>query len=704
MFILLFLLTLKTSFATSLENCKAQYDQLGISHVETTSEREFYYCFGYFHGKDRAWEMDHFKRVALGTTSELYGFSHLKNDLMMRFLDLKSESEKLWANFPEDKKKILESYARGVNAGFKIGRGSVEFKYLNHIPDPWLPQDSLLILLLQSFDQTKKTFLTEYEEQLWLEKHGEKTKQLFDHDLIPWEKTILKMADSKNTTSVDQDVHERSFKMKLWGDFPKFFGEETGSNNWAISKQKSHSGFSMLANDPHLDLKTPMFWYWIHLKSPGIDAIGASLPGIPMMAAGTNGKVAWGLTNSYYNAADLFHISDLTEEDVITFRPWVFVKLGFLKWPFFFKSFERLKSGHRILPLKTKSAEKIVLRWSGFSLKPDDVIPLFDFIHAQNVEKMDHLASKVGVPSWNLVFADAAGEIGYRLLGKVYKQVSKTPFGISTIKKDQLQIENFLAPNERPFIKKPSEGFISTANNRHWPVGATFYGGRSYAQSFRALRIQNQLEEKMDIEKMKSLQCDQFAMDAKFFVNLLQKSLVIPELEGWDFKIHDSSRSLAIYRRLMDLLLGAFDVNEYALYRILLNPDKDQVEVMKKNLKLARDEVKGRTWGELHKVNFPHMSMQTHWKMSPEINGVGDTHSVNPGSAKWNEERGLYEQSSGASMRMIVELKETPVIWLTLPGANRHYSRALGEGHWRNWKECIYTKIDLKISDHNINQ
>src|SRR5690606_32145172 len=100
-------------------------------------------------------------------------------------------------------------------------------------------------------------------------------------------------------------------------------------------------------------------------------------------------------------------------------------------------------------------------------------------------------------------------------------------------------------------------------------------------------------------------------------------------------------------------------------------------------------------WGDFHRVSFPHLSKNEAWKFSPELAGVGDNHSVDPGSSKWDEERGLYEQYSGASMRMIIVMKEEPEIHLSLPGFNRRYSEAqTGVPAWKEWKSCQYSRVE----------
>lgn len=684
---------LSSAYAANFE-CQATYDQMSIPHQETKSQEEAAYCFGFHHGRDRAWEMDYFRRVGEGRNAEVLGFSQLKSDLMMRLLDLPNHAQKLWNQFPPEKKMWIELYAEGVNAGFIEGKNAKEFIDQGYQPEPWKPEHTILVLLLQSFDQTRKTFFRDYEEEKLKAKWKSETTALFDEDHMPWENTILKEGEYPKKEIPTTSMTTIN-PVKLWGEFPFVFGQESGSNNWAISKKKSKTGHAILANDPHLDLKTPMFWYWIHLTTPTNKVIGASVPGVPVIVSGTNGKVAWGLTNSYLNSADVIFGKDIRESDLESIRPTVWIKVWFFKVPFFFKSFERLKTGQRILPLETDQKEKLVLRWSGFSLKPEDIFPMFELYRMQDVGEMNDLLSKVGLPSWNFVFADSKGDIGYRLVGKTYRHQEKIPFGISSKNLVEIQNEEFLMPEERPHVLRPKRQYVHSANNRHWPSDAAFYGGRGYSYSFRAFRIEELLQAKQDADNFKNIQCDRQAVDARFFLPKLQKYLNAPEFQKWDFMVNDNSTVVPIYRRLLDLVFEKWEVNEYALFKLLDHLSEDQIHDLKNFYETAKAETSGRIWGQVLKLNFAHMSKNDGWVFSPELPGVGDTHSVDPGTAKWNPDRKVFEQYSGASMRMIIEMSETPKIQLVLPGLNRHYTEKPETSPWENWRNCNYTELEF---------
>ncbi len=694
--LLVFSLSVFSAQEVSKIDCKATYDDLDIPHQNFTSEEDFYFCFGFHHGADRAWQMDYFRRVTEGKNAEIYGYAHLKNDLMMKLLDLPSEAQKIWKTFSENDKKKLQNYANGVNEGFKIGKNSFEFKDLNYSPENWLPEHSLQVLLLQSFDQTRRTFFRDYQEEQFKENWGNKTADLFNHNDIPWDDSIIKDGEYvKIQTSRNQPLDDSKNIVKLWENFPAIFGEESGSNNWVISKNNSKSGNAFLANDPHLDLKTPMFWYWIHLKSNDHQVLGASLPGVPIVASGTNGKVSWGLTNSYIKTAEALFLDKKESDEITSFWPLVWVRLGGIKLPFFFKRFEKLNNQFRILPLELNSDKKIILKWSGFNLSSEDIVPMFQYYKSLNVSELDNHLKRVGVPSWNFVFADVNGDIGYRVIGKAYKISGEKTWGMKTQSSAEMVKDSFLSENEMPHLLNPQRGHIYTANNRHWPKDAIHSGGRGYSHSFRGFRINEKINVEQDFNSIKDLQCDEQAVDARFLVPAILSKIDVKEFKTWNFDADIFSVAPALYRRFLDLSFSELKVDEYSFYRLLNSSLSQEVLSQLKNiLDKAREEVSGRTWEHIHRLNFPHLSQNSSWAFSPEIHGVGDTHSVNPGTSKWSESELIYEQTAGASLRLIIEMKSPkPKIFVSMPGKNRNYDQKDHRDPWNSWRNCKYHEI-----------
>ena len=690
-FFLLFTITFSLQVHAVCES--NYYDDHGIPHQKVKSEQEFYYCFGFHHGNDRAWQMDYFRRLALGKNAEVMGIDQIKSDFMMRLLNIPAVANRVYQALSPEQKQILRWYADGVNEGFVTGKKAQEFLDLGFEPEEWLPEHSIYVMLLQSFDQTKKTFFFDVKEEEKLEVYPD-ALELFRESTLPWFTSILKDGEYEKT---EKKVVSHPVKkpLKLWADFPEVFGKESGSNNWVISSKLTENKKAILANDPHLDLKTPLFWYWIHLESPENKVIGASLPGLPFIASGTNGFVSWGLTNSYMNSADSVVISDLEETDVKTTLPVIWFKFGFLKLPFFFKSLTYYKEMYPLLPLDVPGKQKVFLRWSGHLLKAEEVVPMFDVHKARDVYEMDQVLSRVGVPSWNFVFADIKGDIGYRMVGLTYES-TKEPYGVEEMKSQDFLNPRLLEVKNRPGIVKPKRNYIVTANNQHWPNDSKFKGGSAYSLSFRAKRIEDLIQEnkKHNIEVQRRIQCDLVVPDAQYFVPLIQKH--IPGfLKYWDFVARDESREIGLYRRLMDLMMEKWNADESALYRILSNLSQEKRNELDNMYKIAFDEIDNRPWTEIIELPFEHLSGKKSFRYSPLLAGLGDKHTVGPGTAQWDESRKKYVHFSGASMRMIIEMGQPVKILLNLPGKNRDYQSKSNtqKGPWQEWRACEHFEV-----------
>ena len=87
-----------------------------------------------------------------------------------------------------------------------------------------------------------------------------------------------------------------------------------GSNNWAVAGKKSKTGMPLLANDMHLGLNAPGIWYQMHqVVEGGLNVTGLVLPGQPLVIAGHNDSIAWGMTNVMVDDLD-FYLEQLNED------------------------------------------------------------------------------------------------------------------------------------------------------------------------------------------------------------------------------------------------------------------------------------------------------------------------------------------------------------------------------------------------------
>ena len=735
------------SFFLAGEKCQIWDDEQGISHASAPDELSGVACMGYLHARDRLWQMDYFRKAVQGRRAEFFGKDWIQSDFVLRLLGLDEKAKALFQEMPDSLRKLLISYTHGVNLGLEqsLKKGVYEFDEFSYLPEPWRPEDTIALVLLQSFDQTKRSFNVQLQEEKKVQKYGEEASTLFSHNGLPWDTSILKKGEypvqllsSSKTPRVDSVSSSRNFSIESavnFLDLPGLFGGVgVGSNNWVLSPRKSQGTHAWLANDPHLGLSYPPFWYWSHVNAGSWDVIGASFPGVPFVVSGSNRHVSWGLTNSFLPAAriSLVNEKELTKVDKIW--PVIWVRLWKFKLPFFFKSFRRVTPQVPILPLpNSPSGQAYVLRWTGFDLSARDFEGLPDLMKAASAKEANAALSKIGVPSWNYVFADDRGQVGYRSVGRISRYSSPVSWGVPQETVEQVihsdAFAHPLSAEEMPHILNPARGYVVTANNRQWMDDSVLSAGRAQHSSFRAFRIEELLSQnkRQGFEEIRTIQCDIQSVDARFILPKLLKVLVadkpslgdemrlraIEELKAWNYEADLECVACGIYRRWIDHLLEQESLDLTGLYRKLTRRASEDVLEYKyeplfqksilDSFSAALEDLDGLEddsfpkWGSIHLGFFSHLAGNQFFPVSP-MGTPGDDHSVNPGTSNWKGD--FFEHTDGASERLIVEMSQPPQVYSIVPGPNRDLkARDLAdpESDRQKWLHCQYQKRNFPV-------
>ena len=233
----------------------------------------------------------------------------------------------------------MEAFARGVNRYIAEKHPlPVEFTILRYEPEPWRPADSLLVVgyMYQSLTTSWRWDLNRLEVSARI---GKERASFFYDQTSPYDHPIVgaQTAPPKKTLSpvphdapnpigdsapalfnaansespVAQPVDDSSsalwsFAQNTLFEFDEQVRAAFGSNNWVVDGTHTASGKPLLANDTHLALSTPSIWYIVNLSTPGWNAEGFTLPGVPGIVIGHNDQIAWGATNDGADVQDLF--------------------------------------------------------------------------------------------------------------------------------------------------------------------------------------------------------------------------------------------------------------------------------------------------------------------------------------------------------------------------------------------------------------
>jgi penicillin amidase len=686
------------------ESCRLKTDAYQITHIRADSENAGWACLGWVEARDRGWQMDYLRRLGHGRLAEVMGVSALPGDIALAFVNLEGEARRIYAGLAPASKRLLEVYAAGVSRGFRE-HPSYEFAHFGYDPAPWAPEDSVLLLLIQSFGQSKHGIDRAFFEEKLVHRYGaEKAGALLDETATPWYTSIL-----KSPVGAARAPRTLPGAVSFLGDFPEI---SAGSNSWVVSPARSASGHAWVSGDPHLGMVNPPYWYWIHLETPAFDFVAGGLPGAPIFGAGVNRHLAWSPTNSFMDDVD---VVDAPESSVpIRKRSrTVWVKLGWLRLPIPRVPLWNTPDGAPVIPphlVKTRDGFRRFFWWSGFEIEAADIDAFLSLPRAKSANELDGLLAQSRIPSWNISFADDKGQFGFRTIGRGILR-GKRDSGARTAENGWpaylASLRRARAP-EMPHAMNPRAGFVATANNPQLaPADPRTFGNR-YHSSFRAFRIEELLakEAKLDPEANRRVQCDSQFADARFLVPLLRDHLndslrtAFADWERSGFPGNGACKACGAFRLLVTDLKSALDLDDVALYQALKTGNVVTAEALRAPLEHAT-QVLGQTWDRLNRAEFPHLSGKLPAVFSGGLAVPGSDNSVSPAEGKWNGH--YFAQAIGANHRVLVELSSPPKVFLSLSGYNQDHelSRPLPlEGEktpFQRYVDCELPRIEYPM-------
>src|SRR5499433_3687070 len=134
----------------------------GIPHLFANNEHDLFLAQGYLHAQERLWQMDISRRFLCGRLAEIFGNFRLpwkelssqfrgQNstdfDYFMRIMGIHHSALASLQLASEYEHRQLHAYSQGVNRYIEQcgKRLPWEFRLLRYNPEPWRPEDSLII-------------------------------------------------------------------------------------------------------------------------------------------------------------------------------------------------------------------------------------------------------------------------------------------------------------------------------------------------------------------------------------------------------------------------------------------------------------------------------------------------------------------------------------------------------------------------------
>ena len=506
-------------------------DRYNIPHIFARSAIDAQFGLGFVHAQDRLWQMEMNRRIGAARLSEVVGDSGLPIDRFLRTLGIYRVAERTFDNLDIETRAGLEAYAAGVNAFLETRGGPLppEFVILRHSPEPWRPADSLAWVKMMAWDLSGN-----WAAELLRARMARRLTPAQIADLYPpypadGQVALTEYAELLGDLRLDE----------LHAALPAPPNANNGSNNWVVSGERSATGKPLLANDPHLGLGVPSLWYFAHLNAPGLDVIGATLPGVPTVVLGRNDSIAWGFTNTGPDTQDLFieridpadpakYLTPDGSRAFETRREVIVVKGGEDE----VLNVRETRHGPVISDIldsaKEVTAEREVLAFAWTALRDDDLTAQAGrkLNQARNWSEFIGAMRDFHSPQQNIVYADVDGNIAFyaparvpiRNVGNEFRGMIPAPGW--TGDNDWV---GFIPFDDLPSALNPTAGAVATANNRIVPDDYPYFLTSEWAAPYRAERIGVLLNgrEKHSIESFKEMQADTLSPLATAFLPFL---------------------------------------------------------------------------------------------------------------------------------------------------------------------------------------
>ena len=490
-------------------------DSLGIPTIQGASREDVARALGVLHAQERFFEMDLSRRRSAGELSALVGPRALAADRAVRVHRFRAVAQRAVATMDETARAVLDAYTTGVNTGLSsLRKPPFEYLVLRQEPQPWLPEDSLLVVLsmfitLQdyrgSYESTLATMtdvlpgaMVDLMAPIGTEWDSPIVGEAFSTPPIPGpdvynlrarrmhKRNRIQLPPPRQETSSSPASGSGLFALNAEPLIPEGASQDgdsaIGSNNWVISGRLTTDGAALVANDMHLAVRVPNTWYRASLEWPLDDAgsgpgssgplrlIGITLPGVPALVVGSNTHVAWGFTNTYADWSDLI-LLDVDPQDPSRYRT-----------PDGWKTFERYDE---VIEVANEPAEHLTVSWTiwGPVLEPDfrgrpramrwvahdparlaAVAPALET--ARTVDETFDAVNGLGAPGQNIVVADAQGHIGWTVYGSIPRRVGFDGRLPQSWADGTRGWSGWLTPGEYPRVRDPESGRIWTANAR----------------------------------------------------------------------------------------------------------------------------------------------------------------------------------------------------------------------------------------------
>jgi len=596
------------------------FDTHAIPHVKAQRDDDLLYAVGYLHARERLFQMELLRRVSYGRLSELFG-NHpdetgsffrdtLAVDRWMRTAGLGQMGEKLAERMNAHDRRLGDAYVAGINTFIRMGNLPIEFDMLETRPEPWTVGNVMAIVRLNGWGLSLNMQFEMIRLILESEIGEEKTREIFppfmDHpgpyiieksdrdysklwrrdengqvvwldddglasppseggdNAVPAE---IKNLPGKQGRLDIQDTEEygksatgilASYAAAF--DNARYIFNADASNNWVVGPSRSKSDKPILANDPHLMHTVPATFYAMHLSMPGLDVIGVTLPGTPVIVLGHNRNIAWALTTTFADTQDIYlekidpenpnrYLTSSGSEEFRVERQDIKEKLEDGSYRTHTLNLRHTRHGvvlNDAVPSLDKKLPILALRTTMDEMSSGDLDAAMRVAWAKDLDEFRSALSSWSAPIQNWVAADDSGNIGYFPAGLI--PIREGYDGSKPVPgwKNEYEWKGFIPYGRLPQMWNPPSAKIVTANNKVLPPEDYPYTfALDVMSGYRSARISEMLDEqpKWSAEDLRRMQMDVHCKQADRLMPPLIAALEKAGLQGKEKEAFDILKS-----------------------------------------------------------------------------------------------------------------------------------------------------------------
>mgnify|MGYP001161921703 FL=1 len=523
------------NFDALTEPVEVVWDTLRIPHIFANNEHDLFFVQGYVMAFDRLWQMEFQAHAAGGRLSEIVGEKAIGYDQFQRRIGMVYGAKNTLAVLEKDTELYpnLLAFTAGINAyinSLSPTQYPLEYKILDYSPEAWTPLKTCILLKSMAWMLTGRS--TDLAYTRIANDFGMDTlEELFpifpkEYDPIiprntPFNFEPIELKSPRNlyqsTTDASQYLPQPP--------------EAIGSNNWAISGNRSKSGNPILSNDPHLGLNLPSIWYMMHLNCPNLNVMGVTIAGSPGIILGFNDNISWGATNGYDDVMDWYDITfkDSTQSEYRYKNKWhstrkVIEEIKIKGQPTIYDTVTYTHHGPVVwdhlnqTPALGKSqvrhgvrqtAEGRALRWLAHDAS-NELRSLYFVNKAENYFQFVDALETYTCPGQNFVYADVNGNIAIWHSGNQPAKWDGQGMLIMDGNDPVYDWQATIPHEQKPHILNPKRGFVSSANQHVTDEDYPYFLSSFFWMSYRGAQINRQLDKlkSANVDDMKQLQFD----------------------------------------------------------------------------------------------------------------------------------------------------------------------------------------------------